>query len=80
MCVGCRRRAPAEDMVRVSVDAGGLRIGVPGGRGAWVGPECFTTVAATQLSRALRAPVTPAQVDALHTALAGRGRIDVRHT
>ncbi|MHB8468028.1 MAG: YlxR family protein [Acidimicrobiales bacterium] len=82
--MGCRRRAPVADLIRVVRGPDGeLIIGRPGrdGRGAWLCADrgtCLDAAGARGLSRALHLTVRPPEVDALRARLAGRGRIDVR--
>ncbi|HEX4539984.1 MAG TPA: YlxR family protein [Acidimicrobiales bacterium] len=75
-CVGCRRTASPEALVRVvRTGAGELAIGrhLPG-RGAWVCAETSRCVDLAQrrdgFSRALRAPVQRLAVERLQQALA----------
>ncbi|MGE3619692.1 MAG: YlxR family protein [Acidimicrobiia bacterium] len=72
-CVGCRRRASPDELVRVvRAPDGTLRVGrtLPG-RGAWL---CAGSVSCREraarrgaMARALRGPVDPADVLALST-------------
>lgn len=71
-CVGCRRLAPASDLLRVVVRDGDLTLAAHGGRGAWLCQqvECFDRAAASgRFSRALRVSPTALSVAALRTAL-----------
>ncbi len=74
-CIGCRRVAPTERLVRVVRGSDGeLRwgAGLPG-RGAWLcaaTPSCVEQAARREaFGRALRAPVTPGAVDRLREEL-----------
>jgi len=76
-CVGCRRRAPQSELVRLALtEEGALAIGrtLPG-RGAWLcagSLDCLEQAARRNaLSRALRSPVSPDAVRALRSDLAG---------
>jgi len=76
-CVGCRRRAGIDELVRiVRLPDGSLRIGrtLPG-RGAWLcagSLECLNQAAQRNaFSRALRSPVSSDDVLALGPELAG---------
>ncbi|MGH9246711.1 MAG: YlxR family protein [Acidimicrobiales bacterium] len=70
-CIGCRRRAPQTELVRVArIDDGTLTIGrTLSGRGAWLCPRssaCFEqAVRRGAFARAFRAPVSAAAVAAL---------------
>jgi predicted RNA-binding protein YlxR (DUF448 family) len=73
--VGCRRRAPVPELVRVVRGEGGVLVpgaGLPG-RGAWLcrGSEaCFERAARRKaFERALRAPLHPGAVDGLRREL-----------
>jgi uncharacterized protein len=78
-CVGCRRVAPAGELVRLarSPGDGRVRIGAGPGRGAWLcGPPatltCFDqAVRRRALDRALRATMTDDELRALRAKLAG---------
>ncbi|HWI04948.1 MAG TPA: YlxR family protein [Acidimicrobiales bacterium] len=81
-CVGCRRVASQEELVRVvAVPGGGLATGraLPG-RGAWLcagSPACIEAAERRKaFDRALRTTVEREAVDALKTTLARRGRLD----
>ncbi|MGH8981723.1 MAG: YlxR family protein [Acidimicrobiales bacterium] len=86
-CVGCRRRAPADELVRVvRVPDGGLAVGrtLPG-RGAWLcrNPDCLSkAVRARALERALRAPLRAGAAEELRRELGPvadvRGWMDTR--
>ncbi len=76
-CVGCRRLAAPDELVRVVLGPEGtLRVGrtLPG-RGAWLcaeSPRCVQQAARRNaFSRALRAPVSPDVVLALWPGSAG---------
>ncbi|MBX3284991.1 MAG: YlxR family protein [Actinobacteria bacterium] len=76
-CVGCRRVAPAADLVRIArIEGGSLQVGrtLPG-RGAWLcpgSPECFElALRKGGFARAFRSPIRPADVAALRSDLAG---------
>ena len=76
-CVGCRRRAPAAELVRLarSPDDGRLRVGPGPGRGAWLcGPpattDCFDRARKRRaLERALRSPLGNDELDAVRAKL-----------
>jgi predicted RNA-binding protein YlxR (DUF448 family) len=77
-CVGCRRRAPARELVRVRRSAdGAIGVGRGDGRGAWLcappeGRTCLDDAAARgSLARALRGAVSGADVDELRARLEG---------
>ena len=58
-CIGCRRVAPAAELVRVSLRDGVPTLSAHGGRGAWLcrSVECFDRAdRAGRFGRALRAP------------------------
>ncbi|MGH9263946.1 MAG: YlxR family protein [Acidimicrobiales bacterium] len=80
-CVGCRRVASPDELVRVVAQpGGGLAVGrTSPGRGAWLcagSPACVAAAARRRaFDRALRTAVSPEAVDELGTTLAGRGRI-----
>ncbi|MBW3615788.1 MAG: YlxR family protein [Actinobacteria bacterium] len=83
-CIGCRRVAPPEELVRVvRVEDGSLRIGrgLPG-RGAWLcagTPECFDLALRRKaFERAFRAPVRAEAPESLRAKLAERARIEGR--
>jgi len=82
MCVGCRRRAPARDLVRiVRTPDGRLVPGRPGrdGRGAWLCRDrldCLDGAARRGLSRAWGAAVSGEAVAALRAIMAGRGTME----
>ncbi|MGK2948009.1 MAG: YlxR family protein [Acidimicrobiales bacterium] len=75
--MGCRRRAPAGELVRVVRDPdGSLQIGrTLAGRGAWLcagSPRCVQRASQRNaFSKALRAPVSPEAVQALQPGSAG---------
>ncbi|MHB8670859.1 MAG: YlxR family protein [Acidimicrobiales bacterium] len=81
-CVGCRRVAPASELVRVA-RRGQEDLGVGRhlwGRGAWV---CANSMACVEearrrraFPRALRAPVSEAAIERLRTEMADRGRME----
>jgi predicted RNA-binding protein YlxR (DUF448 family) len=73
MCIGCRRKAPAAELVRIArLDDGSLAVGrhLPG-RGAWLcpaSPACVVKAANRRaFGRALRGEVGPAQIEPLRT-------------
>ncbi|MHB1485940.1 MAG: YlxR family protein [Acidimicrobiales bacterium] len=74
-CVGCRRVAPPDTLVRVkATDDGRLIIdGRLGGRGAWLcaaSPECLgAAIRSKGFHRALRIDIQGASVDALRRSL-----------
>jgi len=75
-CVGCRRRAHPDALVRVVRTAeGDLAVGRSRpGRGAWICPDPACAALAGKRRawpRALRGPVEPEAVDTLTAALAG---------
>jgi predicted RNA-binding protein YlxR (DUF448 family) len=79
MCVGCRRRAPAHELVRIRrTTEGGFDVGPGDGRGAWIcapppGRACLDDAAKRgALARALRVAVSSADVDVLRARLEGR--------
>jgi uncharacterized protein len=75
-CIGCRRRAPQAELVRVTRTADGtLLIGrTRPGRGAWLCRDRFSCVDLAErrraFARALRGPLRPGAVDDLRAALA----------
>ncbi|HVX20342.1 MAG TPA: YlxR family protein [Acidimicrobiales bacterium] len=76
-CVGCRRPAPAEDLIRIVLRPdGSLAVGrsLPG-RGAWLcrgSTQCLDQAQRRRgLDRALRATLAPGAVDDLRRHLAG---------
>lgn len=76
-CIGCRRRAHPDELVRVvRTPAGDLAVGRHRpGRGAWVCPDpaCGDQARRRRAwGRALRAPVDDAAAEALARTLAGR--------
>jgi len=85
-CIGCRRRAAPHELVRIGLRADGQpAIGALPGRGAWLCRGTGTVIAASCLEtairrqafkRALRAPVSPAGVEALRAEGTKRARID----
>jgi hypothetical protein len=78
-CLGCRNRAPAAELVRLTAQADGtVRVGGPSeGRGAWVGPGpgCFAAARA-KLPGALRVAASALGLTAAdwNDVLAGIGR------
>lgn len=78
-CLGCRTRAPAAELVRLTTGADGLvHVGGPSaGRGAWVGPgaECLAAARA-KLPAALGVPASSLALLAADwtDVLAGIGR------
>ena len=92
MCIGCRQRAPAAELLRVVAGPGGEPVPDPRrripGRGAWLcqgeqgGPDQRCTDAALRrnaFSRALRGPVNGDAVKALRANPAKRARMEGRH-
>jgi predicted RNA-binding protein YlxR (DUF448 family) len=88
-CIGCRRKRPVSELVRlVRLDDGNLAVGrTLAGRGAWLcrgeqdGPDERCTNAAQRrnaFSRALRATVNGAAVEALRANVAKRARMEER--
>jgi len=76
-CLGCRRRRPRGELIRIVRDPGGaacfdLEGSLPG-RGAWVCPsrECLAAVTPGALGHVLRAPVRLPPGDARRRELAG---------
>ena len=83
-CVGCRRRAPQAELVRLVRGADGrLLVGrnLPG-RGAWLcreRPSCLDAAGRrAAFTRALRAPLRAGAVDDLRSVLATQGPPDGR--
>jgi hypothetical protein len=78
-CVGCRRAAPASELVRLarSPDDGRLQVGPGPGRGAWLcgppaAPTCLDEALRRRaLDRALRTTVTGDELQAVRAKLAG---------
>ncbi len=73
-CIGCRRRAAPDELVRaVRTPEGGLAVGrTRPGRGAWICPDPACGALARRRgawSRALRGPVTDAAAEALAAGL-----------
>jgi len=76
-CVGCRRRAPASELVRLarSPGSGELALGPGPGRGAWLcgSPttiECFDRARRRRaFQRALRTGIEDDELDALRAKL-----------
>ncbi|MGC8471793.1 MAG: YlxR family protein [Acidimicrobiales bacterium] len=80
-CVGCRRRAPQSELVRlVRMPGGSLAVGraLPG-RGAWIcegSPACLERAGRRgALERALRSQLAPGAVDALVRQIDGTGDV-----
>ncbi|MBW3669491.1 MAG: YlxR family protein [Actinobacteria bacterium] len=80
-CIGCRRIAPADELVRVvRTPDGGLAVGrgLPG-RGAWLcarSPACIETASRHKaFGRALRGHVSTEAIDALRAQVAERARM-----
>jgi len=78
-CVGCRRRAPAAELLRVHRAGDGvLALGAGPGRGAWLCGEpstltCFDqAVRRRALSRTLRAALSATELAELRATLEGR--------
>lgn len=74
-CIGCRRTAAPDDLVRVvRTPDGGLRVGrTHAGRGAWLcaDPACLASARARRaFPRALRGEVRPEAIDELGVAIA----------
>ncbi|MBA3266985.1 MAG: YlxR family protein [Acidimicrobiia bacterium] len=81
-CIGCRRVALADQLIRVVARPGGeLALGrhLPG-RGAWLCAGSAACIDAADrrraFSRALRTDITGPEVAALRDCLAGRGRME----
>ncbi|HEX3621194.1 MAG TPA: YlxR family protein [Acidimicrobiales bacterium] len=81
-CVGCRRVASPDQLVRVVASpGGGLAVGrtLPG-RGAWLcagSASCLEAAAGRKaFDRALRTPIRADAVQDLRTSAPGRGRIE----
>jgi predicted RNA-binding protein YlxR (DUF448 family) len=78
-CVGCRRKAPAGELVRIgrSPTDGRLYVGTGPGRGAWLcGPPgttaCFDqAVRRRALEQALRTRLEDDEIEAVRAKLAG---------
>ncbi|HXY44233.1 MAG TPA: YlxR family protein [Acidimicrobiales bacterium] len=69
-CVGCRRRAPQDELVRIVHSGEGLVVSRSApGRGAWLCagvPTCLElALKRNSFSRALRTSISPALVEAL---------------
>jgi len=65
-CVGCRRKRPSIELIRLSLRGDELVLGLTGGRGAWVCPDlgCFdAAVKKGGLTRALRRPVSAGAIE-----------------
>jgi predicted RNA-binding protein YlxR (DUF448 family) len=65
-CIGCRRRRPSAELVRVVLAADGQpSLGRGAGRGAWLcGHQCLTQAARRNgFERAWRRPVAAATID-----------------
>src|SRR5205814_9636929 len=85
-CVGCRRQAAPDELVRIGLRADGRpAIGSLPGRGAWLCRGTDTVIAASCLEaairrqafvRAFRTPVPPAGVEALRAEGTKRARIE----
>lgn len=61
-CIGCRRRGPAAEMIRLRLDEGSLVVGPGPGRGASVHPASACLQAASRpgvLGRAFKRAVGP---------------------
>lgn len=62
-CVGCRRKRAASELIRLTVEAGRVRVAEPGtpGRGAYLCPDLACLEAAEKrraFGRAFRGPAT----------------------
>lgn len=69
-CIGCRRRAPAPELLRFVARGQVLRLDARGGaagRGAHLHPGCLGRVGVREFSKALRTQITDA-ADALAQA------------
>ncbi|HEX7276687.1 MAG TPA: YlxR family protein [Acidimicrobiales bacterium] len=81
-CIGCRRTAPVDELVRVVAGPDGALLEGRSrpGRGAWLcagSADCLDAAARKRaFSRALRTEIDSSAVEALRTAWAGRGRIE----
>ncbi|HEU5300706.1 MAG TPA: YlxR family protein [Acidimicrobiia bacterium] len=76
MCVGCRRRSPMDDLVRLfRAPDGTLGIGAGSGRGAWLcappsGPRCLDLARERRaLDSALRTEIPGAHLDDVRARL-----------
>ncbi len=75
-CVGCRRSAPAAELVRLHWTPEGVALGKGPGRGAWLcgdhPTECLElALRKPTLARALRAPVTNGDLVGVRAKLEG---------
>ena len=75
-CVGCRRVARPDELVRVHRIDGGLAVGPGPGRGAWLCAahprDCLErSVKRGGLARALRAPISTGDLERLRAKLEG---------
>lgn len=83
MCVGCRRRRPADELIRLTATSGRVEpvaAGAPG-RGAYLCPsvECFDEAARRNAAtRAFRRPVTMDDIARRRFTAACEGRKAVR--
>jgi predicted RNA-binding protein YlxR (DUF448 family) len=76
MCIGCRRNAPVDELVRLScAPDGSLDLGPGTGRGAWLcappdGLACFDqAVKRRVLDKALHTTVSDAELEAVRAKL-----------
>lgn len=73
-CVGCRRRAAPDELLRIAVTRDGeVLVGAGPGRGAWCcSVECFDrAVARRALARALRHELTTDDITRVRARLVG---------
>ncbi len=76
-CIGCRRRAPQAQLIRVTLSSSGELVAARGapGRGAWLcaeSPDCFELARKRRaFSRSLRSPIGSQAVENLARALSG---------
>ena len=72
LCVGCRTRRPAIELVRISVIDGVAAVGPGPGRGAWLCPDprCLDEARKKRsIARALRTEIAPDQLDGIEQRL-----------
>ncbi|WP_366526352.1 DUF448 domain-containing protein [Ferrimicrobium sp.] len=66
MCVGCRRRRPTSELIRLAAYDGDVCLRVGYGRGAWLCSDSRRCAEETfrggRLSKALRIPIPPARL------------------